>query len=403
MYKVLIGIYILLWILTTIYAIYIEVKHRKKYSQLSQEGHNLRYGKSSESFIPLGIYLILISIPFFTKYNDLSKETVPTLVALVFFILGIIFLFFGIKGHLKKQRVSRKLVIEDENLKPNGRLRGRLIYKGLTMKERKPVKVHLILQKVYILSMTNEKNFLEKAVWSETTVSHPYSYKDYIEIPFYFKIDEKFPDNWEDGYELVLTVEDENIGIGVDTIIIKSKGNAIKDVSLDDVLEEPITKDAKSSLEILAYSRSKNKILNLLSILFVIAFSIFFWMMFRYKGQSLEQLKIQIFYTLIYGLFTTLIFFVPLYLYIKSFNNSNSKEKKKKIILFTRFLCGLVFLSFAFSGFVIANVLMGNKEILDKLFYFTFNYFIDGILGMFFILGMYALIKTSIADDNGNY
>ncbi|EDP73115.1 hypothetical protein, partial [Hydrogenivirga sp. 128-5-R1-1] len=305
--------------------------------------------------------------------------------------------------YIKNKKISKNLVVEVEDISAGGKLKGKIVYKGLQIKERKPVKVHLILQKVYVIS-NREMELGEKALWSQTVESYPYTFQNYVEIPFKFDIKENFPENWEKGYELVLVVEGENIG--VDTFVLKSEGKAVEDITLDEILQEPITKNAKSSMEIIAQNRGQNVLLNLLSILFVIAFPAFFWFLLRYRGQTIQELKIQIFYTLIYGAIFTLIFFVPLYLYEKSLIEAKAEEKKKKIIKFTNFLYGIVIASFLFTGFLIFEYLTGNTKIIEFIMSFAVNYFIDGLLGMFFILGVFSLIsyiRTLITGDKNVY
>ncbi len=393
MEKILIGLYIAISIVTIISLIYVAIKNKKLYRKLSSKGQKVRYSKNADMYVLIGIFSILMVLPFFyverEKLPEIFIQNPATVMFLLFLFIGFGFLFYGVVLYIKDKKISKNLIVENKELFPGGSFRGKVVYKGINLKERKPVNVHLILQKVYVVS-DREALIGEKAIWSQTVRSYPYTFKNYIEIPFKFNIKENFPEEWEEGYELVLVVEGEDIG--VDTFVLKSEGEAVKDITLDEIIEEPITRDSKTSREIIAKSRVKNPVLNILSILFVIVFSVFFWFLWRYRGQSLEEIEIQAFYSLVYGLLIILLFFVPLYLYVKSLIESKPEEKKKKIRMFTRFLYGIVLVSFLLSGIVVFKLLTGDTKIVEHMLNIALNYFIDGVLGMFFILGVYSLL-----------
>ncbi len=392
--KLLIGLYIIVSIFVVISFIYISYRNKKLYRKLSDKGLKVRYSKNADMYIVVGLFTILFVLPFFyvekKNFTDSFIENPATLMFLLFLLIGFGFLFYGIYAYIKEKRISKNLIIEKKEILSGGVLKGKIIYSGINIKERKPVKIHLILQKVYIIS-NRETEIGEKAIWSQTVENYPYIFQNYMEIPFEFDIKEDFPEDWEEDYELVLVVEDENIG--VDTFVLESKGKAVEDITLDELLEEPISKDSKTSRDIIVQNRVKNPILNIISILFVIIFPAFFWFLLRYRGQTIKEIELQIFYTLIYGLLIILLFFLPLYFYLKSINKSKPEEKKRKIRIFTNFLYGIVFVSFLFSGFLIFKFLMGDTKIIDHLLDITTNHIIDGFLGMFFILGIYSLLS----------
>ncbi len=407
MNKILFGVYIFIWILTVIYTVYTAFKNKKKFKELSSEGQNIRYSKDANIFILMGVFSLLIIAPFFyierNKIPDIFIENPATSMYILFLLIGSGFLLYGIRLHIKNKKILKNLIIEVEDISAGGKLKGKIVYKGLHIKERKPVKVNLILQKVYVIS-NREMELGEKAVWSQEVESHPYTFKDYVEVPFEFNIKDDFPKNWEEGYELVLAVQGENVG--VDTFVLKSEGKAVENIEFDELFEEPITKDAKTSMELIAQKRKQNVLINLLSIIFVIYIPASFWIFLIYQGTPLKKVQEIIFYNLFSGVIFISVFYLPIYFFAKSFTEANVEEKKKKLKIFKIFVYGIVVFSFLFSGFLIFEFLKGNSKVTNFIFDEGIKYMINGFLGGIFILGVYSLIsyiRALITGDQNVY
>ncbi len=372
----------------TAYFIYAVLRFRRDLKKPSAEA---RYSIPPYVAISIGVFFILIALPFYykewEKIPGIFLENPATIAFLIFTLVGVGLLLYALHKTIRHMRVSREVVIGEGKLAPGGVLSGSVRLKGIEV-EREPLKVSLILQQAYVVSYRG-KRIGEKPVWSQSVETYPVIFKNSTEIPFKFDLDDKFPpeDSWEDGYELALVVEGDKFG--VETFFLKTKGEPINDIP-EDLFN---TGNVQSVGEIIAEREYANPWYNLATTSFVVLFSLSMWFMLR-SGHILRDPYSAIARLIASGLVGLLIFFLPVYILALRLRSRSAEERKKGA---KGVLSMAVFLILSFSsvwGYAIYRYLQGDSRPLEMIFDFFLSRFVDGILGMFVLLGVFGVVVS---------
>ncbi|RLJ71271.1 hypothetical protein BCF55_1570 [Hydrogenivirga caldilitoris] len=363
---------------------------------LRRQGDNhlgRRYGISSDVALAIGLFSLLLSAPFFyierDKIPSVFFKNPPTLLFLLFSFIGLGFILYAVFKFLKGRSVSKKLLISEIDLSPRGVLSGVVRFKGKEIK-REGLKVRLILQRAYVASK-RELRIGEVPLWSQEIESVPYFMGNALEVPFKFELGESFPsyEDWEEGYELLLLLEGKEFGVEV--FPIKSKGAPTEDISLEEVFREPVIPRSKTAGEVLAERRYSNPWYGLITSSFLVVFPPFMWFLVREK-EAFEIEAIKRF--LLSGLVGVIVFYLPIYLSVKKLREGKVEEKKMMVKRIRNTALVLLMGSFIGWGYVLFRFLRGDSVPVERLMEFLEIYFIDGLLGMFFLLGIYALFVS---------
>ena len=384
--KPLVLLYVVAWVLTGLYMIYAVIRYRKDLNAPSAE---VRYSVPSYVANTMGLFFLLVSIPFYyTKWRNIPEIFLdsPVFLLFVFFtFIGLGFLFYGFWKTIRGIKVSSEVVVEREDLTPGGVLSGIVRIKGLEA-VREPLKVSLVLQQAYVVSH-REKMIGEKPVWSQNTETYPVIFRNFTEIPFKFDLRDDFPpeDSWEEGYELAIVVEGKKFG--VKTFFLKTKGEPISKVP-EDFLG---TKGVKSAGEIMAERGYRNPWNNIVPSSFVVIFALFMWFLIT-DGYALKDPVLGVKKFIGGGMVGVIVFFLPVYrlgLKIRSKDPEGIREASRWIV---RVAVALIVLVMLVWGYAIYDHFLGEGKYLEIIAKFITNTLLDGLLGMFFLLGVYGVV-----------
>ncbi len=348
-----------------------------------------RYSVPSYVAASLGVFFVLVALPFYYKEWEkiprIFLENPATITFIIFTLIGIGFLLYALRKTIRGIRISREIVIEEEEFAPGGALSGVVRLKGTSV-VREPLKVSLVLQQAYVVSQ-REKRIGEKAIWSQSIKTYPVIFKNFVEIPFKFDLDDSFPpeDSWKEGCELALVVEGDKFG--VESFFLKTKGEPVSDIP-EDLLD---TGDVRSVGEIIAGREYANPWYNLAISSFVVLFALFMWFMFR-SGHILKDPFSAIAGLIASGLVVLLIFFLPVYILATKLR-SGSVEEREKGAKGVFGLAVLLIISFGgVWGYAIYRHLRGDSDLLEMIFDLALSRLVDGILGMFVLLGLFGVM-----------
>ncbi len=384
--KLPLTLYLLALTGTVAYFVYAVIRYRRELSSPSVEA---RYSVPSYVANTLGLFFLLVSLPFYyTKWRDIPEiflENPAFLFFVLFTFIGLGFLFYGLRKTIKGMKVSSEVVVEREDLAPGGVLSGIVRLKGLEA-VREPLKISLVLQQAYVVSH-REKRIGEKPVWSQSAETYPVIFKNSTEIPFKFDLRDDFPpeDSWEEGYELALVVEGKNFG--VKTFFLKTKGEPIGEVPEDFLGAEGI----KSAGEIMAEREYKNPWNNILPSSFVVLFALFMWFLIT-DGYALKDPVLGIKRFIGGGAVGVIVFFLPIYklgLKIKSKDAEGIKSATRWIV---RIVVALIVLVMLLWGYALYDHFLGEGKHFETIAEFMTSTLLEGLLGMFFIVGIYGVL-----------
>ena len=370
------------------YFVYAVLKFKRDLNRPLAEA---RYSVPPYVATSLGVFFILVTLPFYYKeWENIPRiffENPVTIAFLIFTLVGVGLLFYALRKTIRRIRISKEIVIEEEELAPGRVLSGVVRLKG-TSAVREPLKVSLVLQQAYVVSQ-REKRIGEKAIWSQSIKTYPVIFKNFVEIPFKFDLDDSFPpeDSWEEGYELALVVEGDKFG--VESFFLKTKGEPVSDIPED----FPDTGDVRSVGEIISEREYTNPWYNLATTSFVVLFALFMWFMLR-SEYILKDPSSAIAGLIVSGLVILLIFFLPIYILAAKLR-SGSVEERGKGAKGVFGLAVLLIISFGgVWGYAIYRHFKGDSDLLEMIFDFALSRLVDGILGMFVLLGLFGVVAS---------
>ena len=372
----------------TAYFIYAVVRFRRDLNKPSPE---VRYSIPPYVAISIGLFFILITLPFYYKeWGNIPRvffENPVTISFIVFTLVGVGLILYALRKTIRHMRVSREVVIEEEELTPGDVLSGFVRLKGLEA-VREPLKISLVLQQAYVVSH-REKRIGEKPVWSQSAETYPVIFKNSTEIPFKFDLRDDFPpeDSWEGGYELALVVEGNEFG--VETFFLKRKGEPINYIPENSFN----TGSVQSVGEIIAEREYANPWYNLATTFFVVLFALFMWFMLR-SGDILKDPFSAIAGLIASGFVLLMIFFLPVYILALKLRSKSAEERKKgaKGVLSMAVLLIITF--GGVWGYAIYRHLQGDSEPLEMIFDLVLSRLVDGILGMLVLLGLFGVVAS---------
>lgn len=378
---------------SALYLSYVAFRHRKALKRREGDYLSRRYGISPDVALAIGLFSLLLSAPFFYMEREnipsVFFENPPTVLFLLFSLIGLGFILYAAFKFVREKNVSKELRISEIDLSPRGILTGVGRFRGKEIK-RESLKVRLILQKSYLAS-NRELRIGEILLWSQEIESVPYLLGNVLEVPFKFELGESFPayEDWEGGYELFLLVEGSDFGVEV--FPIKAKRAPTEEISPDEVFREPITPRSKTAGEILTEKRYSNPWYGLITSSFLVVFPPFMWFLLReeevFKIEAIKRF-------LLSGLVGVVVFYLPIYLSVKKLGESKVEERKMMVRRIRNTALILLMGSFIGWGYVLFRFLKGDSAPLERLMKFLEIYFVDGLLGMFFLLGVYALFVS---------
>jgi len=336
----------------------------------------------------LGLFSLLLPAPFFylerEKLPSVFFKNPSTLFFLLFLLVGLGFILYAVVKFIRERSVFKEVKVFNKDLSPRGVLEGVIRLKSRKIR-KEALRLTLVLQKAYIIS-ERELRVGELPIWSQSIESVPYTAGDNLEVPFKFELGDEFTsyDEWEEGYELVLVLEGDSLGAEV--FFIEGKGNPARGVYHE---EEVLTPGSKTAGEILAERAYSNPWYGVLTSSFVFLFPLFTWFVVRgdrvFEREALERF-------LLGGFLGVATFFLPIYLLVKKIREGNAKERKEAARGILRLAFAFAGLSLAGWGYVLLMFFRGEGKLIDSFLNAVELYFVDGILGMFFLLGVYALL-----------
>ena len=370
------------------YFVYTVLRFRKDLNKPSAEA---RYSVPPYVAVSIGLFFILVALPFYYKeWGNIPRvffENPVTISFIVFTLVGVGLILYALRKTIRYMRVSKEVVVEGEELTPGGVLSGILRIKGLEA-VRKPLKASLVLQQAYVVSH-REKRIGEKPVWSQSTETYPVIFRNFTEIPFKFDLGEDFPpeDSWEEGYELALVVEGKELG--VETFFLKRKGepiNYIPEGSFN-------TGNVRSVGEIIAEREYTNPWYNLATTSFVVLFALFMWFMLR-SGHILKDPLSAIAGFIASGFVLLMIFFLPVYILAIKLRSKSAEERKKGAKGVLNMAVLLIITFGGVWGYAIYRHFQGDSKLLEMIFDLVLLRLVDGILGMFVLLGIFGVVVS---------
>ena len=386
--KLLLILYLIALAGWVVYFVHAVLRFRRDLNRPSVEA---RYSVPHYVAISLGLFFILIALPFY--YNE--WENIPrvffykpvTISFVVFTLVGVGLILYALWKIIRYVKVSKEVVVEEEELSPGGVLSGFVRIKGLEA-VRESLKASLVLQQVYVISH-KEKRIGEKPVWLQSAETYPVIFRNFTEIPFKFDLDDEFPpeDIWEEGYELVLVVEGKELG--VETLFLKRRGETINYIPEGSFN----TGSVRSVGEILAEREYKNPWYDLATASFVVLFTLFMWFMLR-SGDILKDPLSAIAGLIANGLVLLIIFFLPVYILAQKLRSKSAEERKKGTMGVLNMAVLLIIFSGGVWGYAIYRHLKGDSKILEMIFDLVLSRLVDGILGMFVLLGLFGVVAS---------
>ncbi len=377
-------IYLLALTATVAYLVYAVIRYREDLSLPSVEA---RYSVPSYVANTLGLFFLLVSLPFYyMRWRDIPEiflESPAFLFFFLFTLIGLAFLFYGLRKTIKGMKVSSEVVVEREDLTAGGVLNGIVRLKGLEAM-REPLMISLVLQQAYVVSH-REKRIGERPVWSQSAETYPVIFRNFTEIPFKFDLPDDFPpeDSWEEGYELALVVEGRNFC--VKTFFLKTKGRPIGEVP-EDFLE---AEEIKSVGEIMAESAYKNPWNNIIPSSFVVLFALFVWFLIT-DGYALKDPILGIKRFIGGGTVGVIVFFLPIYRLSLKIKSKDAEGIKSATRLIVRIAVVLIMLVMLLWGYALYDHFLGEGKHFETITEFMTSTLLEGLLGMFFILGIYG-------------
>jgi len=349
------------------YFIYAVMKFRIDLNKSSVEA---RYSVPPYVALALGVPFILTAVPFYYKNWDKIPRVFwenPVTIAFVIFTL--------------------EVVVEEENLTPGGVLSGVVRLKGMSA-VREPLKVSLVLQQAFVV-FHRERRIGEKPVWSQSIETYPVIFKNFTEIPFKFDLGDDFtPEkDWEEGYELALVIEGDKFG--VESFFLKTKGKPIKKIP-EDFLDKG---SARSVGEIIAEREYSNPWYNLATTSFVVVFALFMWSVFRYDHILKDPLS-AVAGLVASGFVLLLIFLLPVYILSMKLKSGSAEEREKGAKGVYAVAVFLVLVVGGMWGYAIYRHIQGNSSYLEMIFDLVLSRVVDGILGMFVLLGSFGVMAS---------
>ncbi len=175
-------------------------RYSKAMERVPEPGEPLTWRAGIPPLISLsmGMLFLLMSIPFFVTHladfgEELGRAPGRTGFLLLFAATGLALMAGGAGRWRRERGAHRELHLGEVSLRPGGTVSGH--YRIATGRgDGTPVRVHLILQRVQIQeSRRNERQLVERALWSDTLEVRPRRRGEGAEVPFRFELPARLP------------------------------------------------------------------------------------------------------------------------------------------------------------------------------------------------------------------
>ncbi len=293
---------------------------------------NTRYALPTGVAVPAGLFVLLLSLPFFIEYLGrfavVWKEN-PALIPfyLLFPAMGLLLLLYGLRGWWQQRVTRESLRFNEVFLRPGGLVSG--YFRTNQRGDGQPVHVHLVLQQTRLLGPRwNHPRLFEEALWSDSLTIHPRQRGDGVEIPFLFRLPRQLPGFERSDGQLEWVLVREGGGLPSDIRLVESGESSLS--AWKALLRAPQPGHGTTSLTATAMARrgQRNLIAEIASLAFVTVFPWMIWFLIDSNRQPWLHLDQQLPPVLLAGLYFLVPFFTAVFALLR-WAMDNEEEKRR--------------------------------------------------------------------------
>ena len=349
----------------------------------------------------VGMLAVLLVAPFL--YFLIRRPNADTLhnpaIALVglFLAIGLGLLASSLVAAKRRSRRGR-LLLDTPRPAAGLTLRGRyeLPYAAAT---DKPIRVHLVLQKVRLVRRGRSSSITEEVVWKASDDVHPQHSSVTTIIPFVFDVPSTLPPSteWQGGerHEWILVFEGKAVG-GRRKVAVRMAPPTEHVAEVDDLASDrPTGTEPPLRPGAAAGSAGQSPWLSLLGSAFVVVFALVMWFAIAGKGRPWLDLKHTLPPLLAKGAVVLAVFGLPVLAIRKALlsRKADAPADRRNVLKFVLAADAVLMVGVGYLVYVYATGGHRMNEMFDKL-ESAAQWFAQGVLGVFVILGAVGVVLS---------